>query len=155
MSPPRPPSLPSEDELRNRIGDLLLAAAPPDWQRIDLKALMASTVRDVSLTVVTADGGSPPVAPTPELSEDLARLRQATADPEQGAWFSLRFTVDPPRTFQVSYNYLHEPQWVPPVEPAVFVADLLAFPRAARHVPRWLADRLAQATRGDAPDPAA
>ncbi|AOS61690.1 hypothetical protein [Actinoalloteichus hymeniacidonis] len=136
----------NEQELQQRIGGRLLAATPSGWHRIDLKALMAVAVRDLSLTVLTADGGSVPVAPTPELGEDLALLRQVTYRPEKGAWFSVRFTMDPPAAFRVSYNYTYEPQWVPPVPPEVFATDLLAFPRTAQYVPEWLASRLTQAS---------
>ncbi|MCP2261551.1 hypothetical protein LX15_005277 [Streptoalloteichus tenebrarius] len=142
------------DELLQVIGGGLLAAAPAGWRRIDLRALMASTVHDLTLTVVMEDGTTPAFAPPPQVVSAATDLRQLMYQPGLGTWFSMRYTMDPPSQFHVSFNFEHDPLWDPPVPPAVFAQDLEAFPRDDEHVPGWLRARLAGA-REAAPAPPA
>jgi hypothetical protein len=54
------------EELVHGLVQALLAVAPPDWRRIDLRILMTVAVSDLQLTVLLRDGSSPMVDPPRE-----------------------------------------------------------------------------------------
>jgi hypothetical protein len=129
------------------IGRILLQLTPPGWRRIDLKVLMVAPGHDATLTVIMQDGTtSTPEAP-PVIGEIAAELRSRMYRQGEGTWFGMRYTLDPPSDFHVSYNFTFDPQWQPPIRPDVFAQDLAAFPRDEEHIPGWLRDKLAQAAQ--------
>jgi hypothetical protein len=144
------------DQLLQQAGAALIGAAPPGWRRIDLVVRVAAGVQDLGLSVVMADLTDVAVDPPAEAARALVELRELTATPELGAWFSARFVVDPPGEFRVHYNHDHDPLWDPPIPPDAFGRDLAAHPRPAARIPGWLRRRLdptAAAAAGVGADP--
>ncbi|GGM59092.1 hypothetical protein GCM10012275_32800 [Longimycelium tulufanense] len=139
------------EELLQVIGSGLLGIAPAGWRRIDLKATMASSVHDLALTVVMEDGTTAGFATPPQVTSAAVELRQLMYQPGLGTWFSMRYTMDPPSRFHVSFNFDHDPLWNPPVPATVLAQDLEAFPRDDEHVPGWLRARLAGQRDASAP----
>ncbi|MBW4716080.1 hypothetical protein [Saccharothrix obliqua] len=150
MSPPRPADRSTteqrHDELLQRIGGLLLDAAPDDFRRIDLLVKMTVAVRDLALTVYRPDGSTPEVLPPEGLTEAFEEMRQVLYQPGRGAWFSCRCVVNAPARIDITYNFDHDPLFTPPVPAADFARDLEAFPRDDAFVPDWLRVRLAEAS---------
>src|SRR5436309_2950589 len=110
--PSGPPASDGEthEDLIQRLGNLLLDLVPEQgWRRIDLFGAMTVAVRNIRLTVIMNDGSQPDVAPPPEITQVLAKLRALLYDPEKGTWFSARIAVDPPGSISYSYNYDFEP----------------------------------------------
>jgi hypothetical protein len=125
------------EELLQMIGGALLGAAPQGWRRIDLIARIAEGVQDFGLTVIMGDGSYAEVNPPAQAAQAFIELRRVMYD-ERGAWLSARYMMNPPGEFQIFYNYDFDPQWEPPVPPAVFKRDLETYPRPPARVPEWL-----------------
>ena len=130
-----------------RLADTLTGAAPDDWRRIDLKVRMVVGACAVDLAMMRRTGTFPRREPPGEIVEICAELRSLMYRPEEGTWFGMRFTMDPPDAFWVSYNREHDPQWNPPLSAREWSDDLAAFPRSDEHVPGWLRDHRAARTR--------
>ncbi|XVQ10061.1 hypothetical protein ACQP1W_47365 [Spirillospora sp. CA-255316] len=141
---PRPYDRQRYEQLTQRMGALLVQLAPPDWRRIDLKVLMTAGAADLRLTVIMKDGSSPAVEPVPELTRIGAELRSMMYRPGEGTWFGMRYMMDPPGAYWVSFNTDFDPLWDPPLPGDFFAQDLAVFPRADEHVPGWLRARLGQ-----------
>ncbi|MFB4317473.1 glycohydrolase toxin TNT-related protein [Actinomadura sp. 21ATH] len=151
---PQPPDAPSVQqrpvpydgerhaELEQRLGRILLQIAPPGWARIDLRVRMTVAVSEVALAVVLEDGGHAEVEPPRDLAAIAAELRSMMYRPDEGTWFGMRFTMDPPSEYWAGYNGEFDPGWTPPLAAADWRHDLSVFPRSDEHVPRWLRDRL-------------
>ncbi|MBB5954981.1 hypothetical protein FHS29_001551 [Saccharothrix tamanrassetensis] len=141
----RPTSEQRHDELLQRIGGLLLDAAPEDFRRIDLLVRMTVSVQDLALTVYRPDGSTPEVLPPEELTAAFQEMRQVLYQPGRGAWFSCRCVVNAPVRIDITYNFDHDPQFSPPVPAADFARDLKVFPRDEAFVPDWLRAKLTEA----------
>jgi hypothetical protein len=139
---PRPYDQDRYDELVQRLGRILLEIAPAGWRRIELRITMTATVSDVALAVLMGDGGSAEVEPPRDFAEIAAELRSMMYRTDEGTWFGMRFMMDPPTAYWVSFNGEFDPLWDPPLLPEEWERDLATFPRADEHVPGWLRDRL-------------
>lgn len=132
-------------ELEQRVGNALVdLVGESGWRRIDLISRMTVPVQDLALTVLRDDGSTLEIAPPVDLNRPLARLRvaQYRRDPERGAWFSARFTLESSGAFFRSYNRDYEPEWNPAIEDSSYAEDLKLFARELEHTPEWLLDKL-------------
>jgi hypothetical protein len=136
------------NEMIQEIGRTLLRAAPTGWRRIDLKVLMVTAGHDITLTIIMNDGTTSTVEPPAVIARICAELRARMYRPGKGTWFGLRYTLDPPTDFHVSYNFDFDPLWQPPIRPDVFAEDVAAFPRDAAHTPGWLREKLVETAAG-------
>lgn len=127
--------------LTEALARTLAQGAPQRWRRIDLKVLMTAGITDAALTVVMPGGRTPEVQPAREIGEIAAELRSRLYRPGEGTWFGMRFLMDPPGTYWVSYNTDFDPLWNPPIPAEAYARDLAAFPRDEKHVPGWLRAR--------------
>ncbi|MEU5691214.1 hypothetical protein [Actinosynnema sp. NPDC020468] len=133
-------------ELLQRVGGLLLDAAPADFRRIDVLVRLTVPVQDLALTVYLPDGSTPEVAPPDGLLAAFTELRQVVNKPGRGTWFSARCVVNAPARIDITYNLDHDPRFVPDVPASVFARDLEVFPRDEAYTPDWLRDRLVEAS---------
>ncbi|MFD4668896.1 hypothetical protein ACFWNN_04125 [Lentzea sp. NPDC058450] len=140
-SSPRPPRE-RQQELLQKIGRDLAGGAPAGWFRIDLRASVSVTQDWMSLTVLMPDHSSPAADLPLSVGTALRELRELMYDDERGTWFSLRYTMDPPDAFHVTYNHDFDPKWSPDLSPHDWALDLEHFPRAPEHVPGWLRAKL-------------
>ncbi|WP_051712943.1 hypothetical protein [Spirillospora albida] len=124
---------------------LLAKAAPAEWKRIDMKAVMSVGVSDIALTVVLRDGSSPPMEMPRDVIGMVGELRSIMYRPGAGTWLSMRLMMDPPGTYYTSFNYQYDPLWKPDLTASEWAQDLAAFPREDAHVPEWLRGRLQEA----------
>lgn len=142
---PEQPPLDPEQALR-QVGAILVSLAPAGWRRLDLTIRQAGRVRELALRVIMPDGSTPVADVTPDHHQQIgdlfAQLRHAMYRPGQGTWFSARYTVDPPGSYHVTFNYDFDPHWQPPIPPQAWQEDLQHYPRDEEHTPRWLRDTL-------------
>jgi hypothetical protein len=139
---PRPYDRQRYEELTQWLGRALLQVAPAGWRRIDLTVLMLAGVGDLRLAVIMPDGSSPAVDPPRECMGIAGELRSMMYRPDEGTWFGLRFMMDPPSAYWISFNGDFDPGWDPPVPPDTWAGDLAVFPRTDEHIPGWLRERL-------------
>lgn len=132
------------------VGHMLMKSAPPEWRRLDLKVIMASTVDDFSYTTIMKDGTTPPYEMPVVIRQAFVDIRDLLHEDGEGTWFSARFVMDPPDEYTVNFNFDVDPVWDPPVTPDVFVRDLEKYPRDDEHIPSWLRRQLDAAGRTDA-----
>ncbi|WUH98132.1 hypothetical protein OHR68_32210 [Spirillospora sp. NBC_00431] len=148
---PRPYDHQRRQELTQRLGRVMLEVAPPGWRRIDLKILMLVGIADLRLTVIMQDGGSQAVDPPRECTLIAGELRAMMYRPGEGTWFGMRFMMDPPSAYWVSFNATFDPRWDPPVPSDAWRQDLAVFARTNEHIPGWLRER--SGGPADAPAP--
>lgn len=139
---PRPYDRQRYEELTQRLGMALLQVAPAGWRRIDLRILMLAGVTDLRLSVIMPDGSSPAADLPRECAQIAAELRSIMYRTGEGTWFGMRFMMDPPSAYWVSFNADFDPGWDPPAAPEEWARDLALFPRDDEHVPGWLRERL-------------
>ncbi|MFG1856351.1 hypothetical protein ACGFJT_31275 [Actinomadura geliboluensis] len=139
---PRPYDRQRYEELTQRLGMALLQVAPAGWRRIDLRILMLAGVTDLRLSVIMPDGSSPAADPPRDCAQIAAELRSMMYRTGEGTWFGMRFMMDPPSAYWVSFNADFDPGWDPPAAPEEWARDLALFPRDDEHVPGWLRERL-------------
>lgn len=120
----------------------MLKVAPREWRKLDLKVTMASTVDDFVFATVMYDGTVNPVEMPMEIRRAFVDMRELLYEPGLGTWFSVRFVMDPPDYYRVSFNFDVDPVWDPPVAPEVYAKDLEAFPRSEENTPAWLRAKL-------------
>lgn len=134
MSDPRPPQAEREEiatEILAWLGNRLVkAAGTDDWARIDLKVSMAANADDYLYAVLNSDGS---VRQTELPLEDVRRaftdVRDLRYQEEKGTWYSIRYTMDPPSSFNAAFNFSVDPEWDPKLSPEVWAKDLEMYPR--------------------------
>ncbi|MEU6039306.1 TNT domain-containing protein [Actinomadura sp. NPDC047616] len=142
-------------ELEGQIVELVQRTAPPGWRRIDLRCAATVAVSEVTATVLTADGTAVPSEGVPsQLTDLLMELRRAHYEPERGTWFSVLFLIEPGGLVERLYNRDFDPLWDPPIPVECYQRDQVVMPRAAEHMPAWLAARLEGREPEHRPDPA-
>ncbi|WP_194837756.1 hypothetical protein [Nocardia sp. XZ_19_369] len=130
----------SADQLATAITDLLLPAAPPQWEQLRLG--FSVTVAAVSGDAVFLVDDAPVVVEIPtEAGELVQALRAVTVLPGERAWWQVTLVRD--RTGATSYEFGYGDVAFPvdrllPTE--AYRADLEHFPR--ERLPVWLAGRL-------------
>jgi hypothetical protein len=150
----RDPIGPDEQaEVIRGVGLELLAVAREGWQELELSFRSTVVVDTATLWCTGADGSRSRLMPPGGAMDALGKLRERMYVEDKGSWFTARMRIIPPGRFTVDYDYDGEPEFVPPLTPDTFVADLQHFPRAPEHIPSWLAEKLAEA-EADAPEAA-
>lgn len=125
------------DHLETQLGESLIAAAPTNWARIDLRTTVLSTVADLRATAVLADDSTVPLELPPGFLMTLNELRDAQWEPNTGSWVALRLLIDPPGEYVAYYNFELTPDWAPAVTAAQYAEDMRPFPRKPEQVPFW------------------
>jgi len=149
-----------QQQLQNDIAARFAASLEGlDWAEATLFLLEVGSVARLWVDATDATGSARQVGAVPDVSALGSQLREAMADPEKGAWFSLSLTVSSDGSFTARFNYDRR-VWVDPASPfepgdAVdlpgdddYAADLARFPRADRYRPEWLPE----ATGAGGPD---
>ncbi|WP_051712941.1 hypothetical protein [Spirillospora albida] len=76
--------------------------------------------------------------PPPAVAELFARLRSGMHEEGLGTWFSAKFRLTFPFTYQIEYNRADEPTWAAPPPAEAYADELRLHPRAPEHIPSWL-----------------
>ncbi|TDB95620.1 hypothetical protein [Actinomadura sp. 7K534] len=79
--------------------------------------------------------------PPPALGELFARLRSGMYADGLGTWFSAKFRLTYPFSYQVEYDRENEPKWASPPPPDAYAEELRLHPRGAENVPDWLREK--------------
>ncbi|WDZ91573.1 hypothetical protein [Nocardiopsis sp. HUAS JQ3] len=136
----------AEINATNRIGHILLQAAPHGWQEIECTVAMVNNMGQIWSHAVMPDGVKHDFYIPAELSVQFRSLRSAMYIPEKGTWFSAKYTLAPPSSFRVGYNFDHEKEFSQPRPDAVdYYEDLQEFPRSAENMPPWLQEKANEA----------
>ncbi|MGA5540624.1 hypothetical protein ACPCIR_02115 [Mycobacterium sp. NPDC051198] len=82
-------------------------------------------------------------APGPKIkargSMALEAIREATADPQRGAWLTAQVTIPKTGTATFTYDWMTQPTWaaIGGLDNALYLDDLKAFPRTPENIPDW------------------
>ena len=119
------------------LGRTLLAVAPPEWRRLDVRATLVDCVQDERATAVLADDSTVPLDwPAPAI-HTFTELRNAQWDGNTGTWVAMRMLLDPSGSYVTYYNFELNPAWDPVVTPEDYREDMNPFPRKPEFVPTW------------------
>lgn len=138
-----------QSALLQRIAQGLVKEAPAGWASARLLCRVVGPRVEV-LSAATPEGGEEKVLPglPQEVGAALVELRDVTADPAKGAWYTALITVESTGKVTLNFDRNSEPQWAKPVPAATFAEDLRRYPRDEENTPGWLRDRLTEAGAG-------
>ncbi|GAA1027429.1 hypothetical protein [Amycolatopsis albidoflavus] len=148
-SPPAEESRPEQhsalqdpDELLSEISAALVAAAPQGWQRIVFDFMALGRHANLACGARMADGSTQQVPVARELSRPLAQLRRSKYVQGRGTWYTLSLAIDPPSSYQASFNEDDEPAFHTPPRPEDYALDQELYPRDEDYLPLWFSLRL-------------
>lgn len=98
-----------QNELLGEIAEQLIAAAPPNWQRLVFDFMAVGKHVDVGLGAALDNGARQPVPVPREVSKPLAKLRRGMYADGIGTWYSMDMVIDRPDRFQARFNRDDEP----------------------------------------------
>lgn len=139
-----PPSVLLDPVAQNAVLEditlLLVHTLPPAWQQCVVVHRALGSYGETLGQVRKASGPGLPslIEPHPALTELFARLRAGMYEPGRGTWFTARFRLDFPFTFEVSYDYDAEPDWRGRPPATAYAEELRDFARAPESTPPWL-----------------
>lgn len=119
------------------LGRTLMSVAPPDWQRLDLRATLVHATEDERATAVLADDSIVPLEWPATGIVTVNELRNAQWEADTGTFVALRMLLDPSGSYRVYYDFELSPDWDPPVAAADYIEDRNPFPRKPEYVPGW------------------
>ncbi|MGW1677987.1 hypothetical protein [Saccharopolyspora sp. NPDC002376] len=127
-----------DDLITEWVGAQLIGAAPAEWCRLELAAVIAADAVDIRFTVAVQDRSAPNIELPPGVDRALVDLRAEMYQRGRGTWLSARITIAPPGEYSASFNFDLEPDYGPEFTDIAIIKDLDAFPRDRAHVPEWL-----------------
>lgn len=144
MTEPNRLSPPEQEEVVQEVAGVMLASAPPGWQKLEL--IYRSTVAVDAAEILATTTGEPERIPVPmKVSSRMSSLREGMYEQDRGSWFTARLVLEPPGKYQIEYDYDGEPTYVPPLTPGAYALDFQHYPRSEEHTPDWLREKLAEA----------
>ncbi|WP_370934219.1 hypothetical protein [Amycolatopsis sp. cg13] len=142
-SRPEPQSAPRDpDELVSEIATALAAAAPQGWQQIVFDFMALGRHANLACGARMADGSTQQVPVARELSKPLAQLRRSKYVQGRGTWYTLSLVIDPPSSYQASFDEDDEPAFHTPPRPEDYALDQELYPRDEDYLPLWFSLRL-------------
>jgi len=125
------------------IVQVLVVAVPSGWERarLDVRQLGWSRERLATVTVGSDTWKPIPHASQPAI-EHIDNLRDATASPGTGAWFTAVITVTSDGEVTTEFDYDSEPDIEMPLDLGDFTDELENWPRDPEHIPEWFSRRM-------------
>ncbi|UOZ07737.1 hypothetical protein [Amycolatopsis sp. WQ 127309] len=131
-----------QNELLGEIAESLIAAAPPNWQRLVFDFMAVGKHVDVGLGAALDNGARQPVPAPREVSKPLAKLRRGMYADGLGTWYSMDMVIDRPDRFQARFNRDDEPPFRTPPAPEQYALDQERYPRTPENTPPWFRAKL-------------
>ncbi|WP_326944373.1 hypothetical protein OG439_31610 [Amycolatopsis sp. NBC_01307] len=131
-----------QNELLGEIAEQLIAAAPPNWQRLVFDFMAVGKHVDVGLGAALDNGARQPVPVPREVSKPLAKLRRGMYADGIGTWYSMDMVIDRPDRFQARFNRDDEPPFRNPPAPEQYALDQERYPRTPENTPPWFRAKL-------------
>ncbi|MFI6577039.1 hypothetical protein ACIBFB_14660 [Nocardiopsis sp. NPDC050513] len=138
-----------QQTILTQIGEKILGRVPDGWSRI---TYLEESVIEHSTGIVEVeheDGSNSRVSPPPTISLLVDELRAGMYQEGKGTWFSMKYVITPPGTFNAEFNYDEDPQITFPTAHG-FTVDLKYFPRDEEYIPDWLREKLQEEAEGRA-----
>ncbi|WP_433560463.1 hypothetical protein ACQP1O_22460 [Nocardia sp. CA-151230] len=129
-------------ELLDKIGQALTDAVPGGWKQLRLEFLGTVQIDAARLEAVTNDDATERYSPPRIVMREFDQLRSAMYRPDIGTWFTAEFVLDSSGKVTISFDYDHEPNFVPQLTDGAYALDFDYFPRDDAHTPQWLRDKL-------------
>ena len=127
------------DDLYQRIANSALANLPEKWQTAQITIYMLSSLSHLEAEYTNDTQAAPGrFVPSFDAVRAFEGLRELTAQPGKGAWYSAVFTMDRAGTFNVEFDYDTKPSFPYKIDDEDYREDLEAFPRDPEHIPDWM-----------------
>lgn len=107
-----------------------------DWTVINLD--ICGNIGTLGITP-SWDGSAPGPKIKARASMALEAIREATADPQRGAWLTAQVTIPKTGTATFTYDWMTQPtcETIGGLDNALYLDDLKAFPRTPENIPDW------------------
>ncbi|GAA1469279.1 antitoxin YezG family protein [Nocardiopsis exhalans] len=134
-----------QHELLQQIGEGVLEAVGDDWEKVYLRWSGTISISTVDFQVTRRDGQTQRIDLPTHVDDLITELRTEMYREDLGTWFLFTFTLTPPGSFSVDYDYDSKPEFPFELDPVTYNNDLNRFPRARANHPDWLWEALLEA----------
>jgi hypothetical protein len=131
-----------QNELLGEISRMVIAAAPPNWQRLIFDFMTVGKHVNVGVGAALDNGARQQVPAPRELSKPLSKLRRGMYAEGLGTWYSMDMVIDRPDRYHVRFNRDDEPRFQTPPAPEQYALDQERFPRTPENMPDWFRAKL-------------
>ncbi len=131
-----------QNELLGEITEILISAAPPNWERLIFDFMAIGTHVNVGMGAALDNGARQSVPAPRELSKPLSKLRRGMYAEGLGTWYSMSMVIDRPDRFHARFNRDDEPPFQTLPAPDQYALDLERFPRTPDNLPDWFRAKL-------------
>jgi hypothetical protein len=132
-----------QNELLEEITLLLVHVLPAAWQECVVvhRAIGSHSETLGQVSKVSGPGFPSRWTPPPALGELFTRLRSGMYADGLGTWFSAKFRLTFPFSYQIEYEQQNDSKWTTPPPPEAYAEDLRLYPRMPENIPSWLRER--------------
>lgn len=139
VNEPRPLGPVEQNEKLQEMTLLLSHTLPEGWEQATVVYRALGSHSEMLAQIQRVGRRLPsPYTPNPQLAELFERLREGMYKPGQGTWFTARFKLAYPASFDIAYDYDGEPGWVSAPPAGAAEEERRRFPRDAKFLPEWL-----------------
>lgn len=131
-----------QEEVLQRITNIVLASPPPGWQRIIIEYMGLGNHVEGGGAAVLQDGSHQQWEVPPEVWQLFIELRAGMHQENYGTWLSCRFQLTQPNTYTINFNREQEPAWLEPRTASDYEDEYRFFPRSEEHMPTWFREKL-------------
>ncbi|MWA06019.1 hypothetical protein F8568_037845 [Actinomadura sp. LD22] len=140
--PVRPLGPVEQKDLLEDLTSLLVDALPAGWQQADVYHNALGSHAESLAQLLMCNTHMPSLWTPPPAAGDLFdRLRRGMYADGLGTWFTARFVLTFPFSYQIEYTRDTEPRWKTAPAPSAYAEDLELFPREPANTPAWLHPR--------------
>ncbi|WP_330183397.1 hypothetical protein OHB26_06945 [Nocardia sp. NBC_01503] len=127
------------------VGRALVDAVPAGWHRIRFEFRGTVQIDGARLESIAADGSATRHSVPKVAMREFDKLRAAMYQPDTGAWFTARYSIERTGDYTIEFDYDNEPDFTPQLTAGAYALDFQHYPRDEQHTPEWLRDRLREA----------
>ncbi|MEU4740684.1 immunity protein YezG family protein [Actinosynnema sp. NPDC023658] len=129
-------------DVYQKIVDASLANLPDDWNTARITIYMLSSQSHLGAEYTTQNVEAPiKFVPTFDALRAFKELRELTAQPGKGAWYTAIFKMDRSGKFDVEFDYDIKPAFPYDVDDEDYHEDLDEYPREPEYIPEWMPAR--------------
>lgn len=134
-----------QNQLLESMTLLLVHTLPAAWQEsVVVHRAVGSHSETLGQVIKISGPGFPSLwTPPPALGDLFTRLRSGMYADEFGTWFSAKFKLTFPFSYEIEYERQDDSTWATPPPSSAYAEDLELFPRTPENTPSWLHEKQA------------
>ncbi|MFG2084960.1 MULTISPECIES: hypothetical protein [unclassified Spirillospora] len=132
-----------QNRLLEEMTLLLVHTLPAAWQEcVVVHRSVGSHSETLGQVRKVSGPGFPSLwTPPPALGDLFARLRSGMYADGLGTWFSAKFRLTYPFSYEIEYDRENDPKWATSPPAKAYAEELELYPRTPENIPAWLQDK--------------